>query len=211
MSTDEKKKIPDTLAKIFSFAFHPLLIPVYGLAIILSAPTLFGYLPFEVKKLLFFIVVINNVLLPLSILPLLFNRKIITSWTINDRKERIIPLILTTVLYATTSFIIFKFPIPLFLKSFLYSLGFLSLVVTLINLRWMVSLHSVGAGALISIVLILSFKMYTPLVWYLISVIIIGGLVLSSRLQLKNHNPQEVWLGFLTGFIGLAVFMIILQ
>ena len=211
MSTDEKKKIPDTLAKIFSFAFHPLLIPVYGLAIILSAPTLFGYLPFEVKKLLFFIVVINNVLLPLSILPLLFNRKIITSWTINDRKERIIPLILTTVLYATTSFIIFKFPIPLFLKSFLFSLGFLSLVVTLINLRWMVSLHSVGAGALISIVLILSFKMYTPLVWYLISVIIIGGLVLSSRLQLKNHNPQEVWLGFLTGFIGLAVFMIILQ
>lgn len=211
MSTDEKNKIPDTLAKIFSLTFHPLLIPVYGLVIILSAPTLFGYLPFEVKKLLFFIVVINNVLLPLSVLPLLFNRKIITSWTINDRKERIIPLILTTVLYATTSFIIFKFPIPLFLKSFLYSLGFLSLVVTLINLRWMVSLHSVGAGALLSIVLILSFKMYTPLVWYLISVIIIGGLVLSSRLQLDNHNPQEVWLGFLTGFLGLAVFMIILQ
>ena len=211
MSIDEKKKIPDILARIFSFTFHPLLIPAYGLAIILSAPTLFGYLPFELKKLLFFIVVINNVLLPLSVLPLLFNRKIITSWTINDRKERIIPLIITTVLYATTSFIIFKFPIPFFLKSFLYSLGFLSLVVTLINLKWMVSLHSVGAGALLSIVLILSFKMYTPLVWYLISVIIIDGLVLSSRLQLKTHNPQEVWLGFLTGFLGLAVFMILLQ
>jgi hypothetical protein len=211
MSTDEKKNFPDSLAKILSVIFHPLFMPVYGLAIILSAPTLLGYLPFDVKKILFLIVIVNNVLIPVALLPFFFNRKIISSWAISDRKERIIPLVIATILYATTSFIIFRFPIPFFLKSFIFALLFLSLVVTVINLWWKISLHSVGAGALVAIVIILSFKMYTPLVYYLISVIITGGFVLSSRLRLNFHNPQQVWFGFLTGFLGLAVFMMLLQ
>jgi hypothetical protein len=211
MNTNVKKNLPDSLARVFSVIFHPLIMPLYGLAIILSAPTLFGYLPFDVKKLLFFIVVINNVLLPLSLLPFFINRKIVTSWTISERKERIIPLILATVLYATTSYIIFKFPIPFFLKSFIFSLFFLSLIVTIVNFWWKISLHSVAAGALISIVLILSFKMYTPLIIYQISVIVAAGLVLSSRLRLNYHNPQQVWIGLLTGFMGLTISMILLQ
>jgi hypothetical protein len=208
MSTDETKYFLDKLAKIMSIIFHPLLMPVYGMAIIFSAPTLFGYLPFAVKKSLFLIVLINNVLLPMSLLPLFIRRNIISSWTIDNRRERVIPLVITTILYSATSFIIFRFPVPVFLKSFIFAASFLSLMVTVINFWWKISLHSVGAGALIAVVLILSFKMYTPLVWYLISVIIAGGLVLSSRLRLNFHNPQQVWFGFLTGFLGLILFMV---
>jgi hypothetical protein len=208
MDTIKIKNLQDTLAKIISVVFHPLLMPVYGLLIIFSAPTLFGYLPFDVKKLLFLIVLVNNVLLPLSLMPFFMHRKIISSWTITERAERKIPLILTTVLYATTSFIIFRFPIPFFVKSFIFSVAFLSLIVTLINFWWKISLHSVGTGALVAIVLILSLRMYTPLVDYLISAIIAGALVLSSRLSLNLHSPQQAWLGFLTGFVGMVVFMI---
>lgn len=207
INTDETKDFIDTLAKIISVIFHPLFMPVYGMVIIFSAPTMFGYLPFAVMKLLFLIVLINNVLLPLSLLPFFRYRNIISSWSVENRRERIIPLLITTFLYSATSFIIFGFPIPVFLKSFIFAASFLSLLVTVINFWWKISLHSVGAGALIAVVLILSFKMYTPLVWYLISVIIAGGLVLSSRLRLNFHNPQQVWFGFLTGFLGLTLFM----
>jgi hypothetical protein len=48
MSTDEKKDFLNSLAKILSIIFHPLLMLFYGLAIIFTAPTLFGYLPVEV-------------------------------------------------------------------------------------------------------------------------------------------------------------------
>jgi len=211
MSTDGKKDFLDSLAKILSVVFHPLLMLVYGLAIIFSAPTLFGYLPVEIKKLLFLIVLANNVFLPISLLPVFMQRNIISSWTISDRKERTIPLILTTLLYGATSFIIFRYQIPFFLKSYIFSAFFLSLIVTVINLWWKISLHSVGAGALMGIVLILSFRMHAPLVDYLILVIVIGGLVLSSRLRLNYHNPSQVWLGFLSGFLGLIGFMILFQ
>jgi len=195
MTTDETKDFPDTAAKIISVIFHPLFMPVYGMVIIFLAPTLFGYLPFAVMKLLFLIVLINNVLLPLSLLPFFRYRNIISSWSVENRRERIIPLLITTFLYSATSFIIFGFPIPVFLKSFIFAASFLSLLVTVINFWWKISLHSVGAGALIAVV------------WYLISVIIAGGLILSSRLRLNFHNPQQVWFGFLTGFLGLTLFM----
>ena len=211
MTTDEPKDVLEKTAKIISVVFHPLLMPVYGLAIIFSAPTLFGYLPFNVKRLLILIMLVNNVLLPLSLLPFFIHWNIISSWTIIERKERNIPLIMSTLLYCTTTFIIFRFPVPVFLKSFIFGASILSLIVTVINFWWKISLHSVGAGALISLVLILSMKMLTPLEWYLIPVVIITGLVLSSRLKLNLHSPAQVWIGLFTGFFGLYLFMMLFQ
>ena len=211
MTTDKLKDFPGILARIITVVFHPLLMPVYGMAIIFTAPTLLGYLPFNIKKLLLLIMLVNNVLLPLSLMPFFYNRNIITSWSMSDRKERNIPLIIITVLYCTTSYIILRFPIPLFLKAFVFSAAFLSLTVTFINFWWKISLHSVGAGAIIGLVLVLSLRMLTPLDWYLISAIIAGGLILSSRLQLNLHSPRQVWIGLSTGFFGLTLFMMLFQ
>lgn len=211
MTNNNSKDSFYTAAKIISIVFHPLLMPVYGMAIIFSAPTLFGYLPVNVKKLLILIMLINNVLLPISFLPFFIHRNIISSWTITERKERSIPLIIITILYCITSYLIFKFPIPVFLKSYVFAAAVISLIVTVINFWWKISLHSVGAGALVGLVFILSLKMLTPLEWYLISTVIIGGLVLSSRLKLNIHSPQQVWIGLFTGFFSLAFFIILFQ
>lgn len=207
MIADKQRNTPILLAKIISIIFHPLFIIVYGLAIIFSSPTLFGYLPFTVKKLLFFIVLINNVLLPFSLIPYFKYRNIISTWSIENRRERIIPLIITTLLYAASSYIIYRFPIPVFLKSYIFASFFISLAVTVINFWWKISIHSVGSGVLTALVIILSIKMYTPLLWHLILVIIISGLLLSSRLKLSFHNPSQVWIGYLTGFIGFTLYM----
>jgi hypothetical protein len=207
MITDKPKDLTETLAKIITIIFHPVLMPVYGMAIIFSAPTLLGYLPFNIKKLLLLIILVNNILLPVSLMVFFMQRNIISSWSISERKERNIPLIVITVLYGTTSFIVFNFPIPLFLKSFIFGTAFLSLIVTLVNFWWKISIHSVGAGALIGLVMALSLKMLTPLEWHLILTLIIAGLVLSSRLKLNHHSPLQVWAGLFTGFFGLIFFM----
>ena len=203
----EEPKLLNNLAKIISIVFHPLFMPLYGMAIIFSAPTLFGYLPFNVKKLLLLIMLVNNVLLPLSLLPFFFHRQIISSWNLSERKDRNYPLIFATLLYGTTSYIIYKFPIPVFLKSFIFATAILSLIVTLINFRWKISLHSVGAGALIAIILILSLKMLAPMEWYIIASVVAAGLTLSARLFLNQHSPQQVWAGLATGFFGLTFSM----
>ena len=207
MAAARTDNILNRLANIFSIVFHPLLMPLYGLGIIFSAPTVLGYLPFTVKKILFFIVLINNVLIPLTLMPYLRYRNIISSYSIEDKQERIIPLMIVSFLYCITSFIVFRFQLPFFIKSFTLASTLLVIVVAIINFWWKISVHSAAAGALTGIVVILSFKMYTPLTWYLISAILMSGLVLSSRLRLNSHNPLQVWIGFLTGFAVSGLFI----
>jgi hypothetical protein len=210
MNTGQESKIPDKLAKIISIVFHPVFMPLYGLGILFSAPTFLKYLPADARKILFLVMLINNVFIPLALVPLLRYRNIISSYHIDDRKERIIPLLTASILYCTTSFIIFRFQIPFFLKSFIFATSVVAIVVSMINFWWKISIHSAGAGALLATVFALSIKMHTPLTWYLVTVILASGLVLSARLRLNSHNPSQVWVGLLTGFMGISLFILLI-
>jgi hypothetical protein len=210
MEKSRSEVFSDKLARTFSDIFHPYMMPVYGLLIIFMAPTLYNYLPSTVKKLVIFIVFINNVLLPLTLIPFFVHNNLIRSWFMNERSDRIIPLIISTILYFVTTYIIFRFQVPHMLKYFFLAIACLSLTATLINFWWKVSLYSIGAGAILALVLVLSFKMYTPLLWYLIPSILVAGLILSARLQLDLHSPGQVWAGFLTGFLGFAAIVMLL-
>lgn len=210
MSNFNKKEITDYAAKIVSVVLHPILMPLYGLLVVFSAPTVLSYLPVEVKKLLFLVVLINNVLIPLALFPFFRFRNVISSYNIEEKSERTIPLLTASILYCTTSFIVFRFQIPFFLKSFIFATSVLSIVVSMINFWWKISIHAVGAGALAATVFILSFKMYTPLTWYLTAVILAGGLVLTSRLHLNSHNSSQVWVGYVTGFAGISLFILLI-
>lgn len=201
--------LSERLARIISMVFHPLLMPLYGLLIIFSAPTLFGYLPFVQKKFIIFILVTNNILLPFSVLPYLKWRKIITTWTVDKRSERVTPLALTTLFYFITVYVILKFTIPGLIKGFFLVTSLLSFTVTLINFWWKISIHSVGAGALTSMLLVLSFRLHASLTPFLIAIILVSGMVLSSRLRLQSHTPAEVWTGYLLGLAGMALFLIL--
>jgi hypothetical protein len=199
------------LDKIVSVLFHPLFIPLYGLIIILSDQSPFGHLPYHVKRLLYIIVIINNIVLPLSLLPLLMHLNYISNWTLPEKEERSVPLLITSILYATSSYLIMRFPIPGFLKIFLITVFFISLVVTIINLKWKISLHSVGMGSLIALIIILSFRMYSPLFWHLVLGFVFSGLVLSARLNLGLHTPRQVWYGFSTGYCIVTILLVFLQ
>jgi hypothetical protein len=209
MNIPRSADLPDKLARSFSVIFHPILMPVYGMAVIFSAPTLYSYIPYTVKKFMILIILVNNVMVPLSLMPFFIHSKLISSWSVRERKDRTILLVISTILYIVTTFIFFRFQIPFFLKSYILAIAFLSLLVTALNFRWKISIHSVASGALIALVLILSFKMHNPLLWYLVPSIIASGLVLSSRLQLNMHSPKQVWSGFLTGFAGLSCFIML--
>jgi hypothetical protein len=198
----------DIAANIISFVFHPLFMPLYGMLIIFSAPTLYGFLPDKFKKTLIFIILINNVLVPFSLMPYFRFRNIISSWIVNDRSERTIPLFTTTFFYLITVYLVIRYQIPVFIKAFILAAAVLSLSISIINFRMKISIHSAGAGAITILIMILSVKMHTSLIGLLIASVMISGLVLSSRLWLGSHTPREVWSGF---FLGIMVPALILS
>lgn len=211
MENEKSDNVQITAAKVISWIFHPLFIPLYGLLIIFAAPTLFWYLPFKVKKILFLVLMTNNVLIPLSLIPFLRYRKLIGSWSVEKRKERIIPLIAVLILYSITTFIMVGLPIPVFVKGFFISTSFLILIVLVITFWWKISLHSAGAGALLGIVVTLSLRMSASLTWFLIPAVLISGMVLASRLKLNMNNPGQVYIGFFAGLAEMSLFLILFQ
>jgi hypothetical protein len=209
MTGENAADIQDTLSRIVTLMFHPLLMPLYALCIIFFAPTLMFYLPGKVKKILFLVVLINNVAFPLAMLPFLKFRSLISSWTMDERSERTLPLLFMSILYSITSILMFRFQIPVLLKSFAFATSILSLTLTVLNFWYKISLHAAGAGALTAVVLILTVKMHTSLTWYLIAVLILSGFILSGRLRLNIHNPVQVWTGYFTGLSVLTASMLL--
>ena len=207
MTKSNKIKFADKAAKIISILFHPLFIPLYGMIIILSAPTLFGYLPASVKRILLTIVGINNLIIPMLFLPYFKYRGIIKSWQMESKEERVLPLVITNLFYLVSLYIFWKFHLPFFIKSFVLAAAVVSTLVTIINFWWKISVHSVGAGSMVALVIILSLSMHSPLILLLLGTILIAGLVLSARLWLNSHNQYEIWAGFFLGlfFTGMTL------
>jgi len=210
MKSERVNQYLTLLAKVVSLIFHPLLMPLYGLLVIFYAPTILAYLPSAVKKILFLIILINNVFVPLSLMPYFRYRNIITSWAIKERKERILPLIVTSVLYSVTAYVIYRFKIPGFIKSYILVSAFLVIAVTILNFWWKVSIHSAGAGAVTALIAILSVLMQADLTGLLVIAILITGIVMSARLYLNSHKPAEVWTGLLLGMAGSGLTLLIL-
>ena len=202
MTTGKTLSIDDRLAQIISGVFHPLLMPFYGLLIIFNAPALYGYLPLQVKRIMFFIILVENILIPVMLITYLKFRNIITTWTMDSRKERIMPLIMTSFFYVFTVYLTYRFHIPFFIKSFIICLAVLAVALTIISFWYKISIHATAAGALTALVLVLSLRMQAPLAWLMIIVILASGLVMSSRLWLGSHTAGEVWSGFLLGIFG---------
>lgn len=210
-NTNRKRNLPEAVARTASIVFHPLFMPLFGLMVIFTAPTLFWYIPLKAKEILFFIFIVNNVLIPISLMPFFRYRNLVTSWYIESRSERAVPLFTVSLLYAVTTFILYRLQIPVFFKVYAFSLTMLSLGLLFINRKWKISLHSAGAGALIAVVLVLSLRMSASLPFYLAGAVLIAGLILSSRLRLNKHSTYEVYAGFFAGLVIPVVLMLIFQ
>ncbi len=82
--------------------------------------------------------------------------------------------------------------------------GFFSLFIAyMVNVAQIkISLHAIGMGALISLAVFsitVSIKAIAPV---LMLVIFIAGLVGTARLVLQEHQPNELLMGYMLGFIG---------
>ena len=99
--------------------------------------------------------------------------------------------------------------IPHFMSSIIVAALAIQVVCAFVNLFWKISTHTAAiggvAGALIAFSGIFS---YNP-VWWLCIIIIVAGLLGTSRMILRQHSLSQVVAGFLLGFV--LSFIVILR
>ena len=90
--------------------------------------------------------------------------------------------------------------------SFLFGGLILMLLSLIISLKWKISLHSVGISGMTAGFLAFTTSMgpiqnFTYLIAINGLLLIIMGIVASTRLVLKAHKPLEVYAGLILGFV----------
>lgn len=199
------------LAYAISVVFHPLLLSTYLVLLLgyLFPPMLM--LP-KAKLPIFAAVVFSlTFLLPVLNLCIFKQFKIISSLSLSERRERIVPFFFIAIIYVLVAAMFF-FRINLSINFSKISIITASLVVatSLLTFIYKVSVHSLSIWGAVGILLPLCKPAGQGLVYATIALIFLSGVVMSSRLQLNEHTPRQVLVGSVLGFtIGFAGMLIL--
>ena len=193
--------ISEKIAKIISFTFNPLIIPTLGILMIFFSGTYLSYIPLEGKKLIFTVIFSGTFLIPISFLPLLLYLKVIDTIEVNNPSQRLLPLIITGIIYCCTYYLVRRMPLMV-INIFILGSIICLVLNTIIITKWKISSHLIAAGGLVGLALGLIFRLNADMPVLLITTILIAGLVGFARLRLNAHTPAQVYSGF---FLGLFI------
>jgi hypothetical protein len=205
--------LENRLATIFTYLFHPLLIPTYGVCLLYN---LFGRFYFISDNRIFFlllgIIFVSTCLLPVITTFLLFRTGFVTSLALNDRKERLLPYVLTTLYYLFAFYLTRNFPVPSgmgkAIRGFMIGATSALVITGCINLIWKISAHAVALGGLSGALLVLCLKLAYPPVDEFSLCILVTGVVAWARLKLAAHSQSQVYTGFGLGLFCMVFLMI---
>lgn len=204
-------------AKILSWLFLPLLIPIYALAIVMFTPSLernllqpnsLYMLGWEQKLAVIYLFALFSFLAPAIVIAFMRLQGFLTSVTMENRKERLLPAIATLLSGSVLIYTIYsKISPEMFGFTFLAALSWGSLITaalcTLITLRFKISLHAAGMGILCGFLVSYFASMYFFHLTFIVVAFLVSGIVMSARAYLKLHSQMELFLGFAIGFLTL--------
>lgn len=199
------------ISKAISLLFHPLLFPTLGTVLLLVVnPNLFGYLGQKVHIVWLFIVFALTFLFPLIWIFMMKRLEMIDSFELENANDRIIPFIATATFYlwATWMFkpsVTMKIPPNILLFYMMLGACLGIFIGFFINIFSKVSLHAIGAGSLIGLLLALMNYSTYDLRPALIALILLAGLIGTARLLLNAHTPRQIFIGYFIGFTGQFV------
>jgi hypothetical protein len=197
-------------AKLVSYFFHPIFMPVL-LSVVLwkLMPAAFAGIPSQKLWLGLISLASTTVFFPLVTVALLRGLGFIKSIQMRISKDRVIPLIATMIFYFWAQQV-FGHPFkidqrelywPLIIRILLLGSFWGVILLFLESIFFKVSMHTTAAGGAIGIMIVLLFLSPINMLTALICTILIGGVVGTARLILKEHTTPEIWMGYITGLV----------
>ena len=199
-----KEKNIILISRVVRMMFTPFYLPLVGLA----ALFFFSYLntfPLYYILMVMGIVWLFTVLLPTRLIHLYRRYHGWTPIQLGVRERRMVPYVISILCYFICFYILSLRHTPHTITSILIAALAVQMLCAMTNVWWKVSTHSAAiggvAGGLLSFSLIFNFN---P-VWWLCLVILLGGMVGTSRMILRQHTLPQVVVGFFMGLLCSAV------
>ena len=142
----------EKLAKIFSVIFQPLLIPSITLFLLFNLNNYIALIiPTSARQMILGMVFIVTFVFPVLMMFILYKRKVIRSFNMSTREERILPLFITGIFYFMAYHIIKQLQIDEIYQRVFLGSAFLVLIALVISFIWKISIHMIGMGGILGV------------------------------------------------------------
>ena len=194
-------------AKLISYVFHPLFIPTY----------IFIYLqrqfPYEFEgitdwqlKMKIFSVFWMTAFFPAFSVFLLWRLKFSDSIFLRTQKERIIPYFISMFFYWWMYYLSRTFTDqPVVLKFFYFGIFTATVIGVFINNYIKISLHGIAMGGAMAAIILFAFVYHSTTGYAISSVVLLTGVVCTSRFLVSDHTALEVYSGVLLGAVSQLI------
>jgi hypothetical protein len=199
------------IAKVVSYIFHPLFIPVYiSWFLVRIQPYLFASFSEWDKIIVMLRFFVMYAMFPLVTILLAKGLGFIQSIYLRTQRERIIPYMACGVYYFWMWYVLrnqSEFPSSMVDLSFAIFLA--SSAGLMANIYMKVSMHALSLGVMSTFMAGIAFNQDMNFGIYLSAAIFITGLVCTARLIVSDHTQKEIYVGLLVGILCQVVsFMI---
>lgn len=191
-------------ANIVSVIFHPLLMCSYGSIIFLFflKGSIYDFMtPLKLKWVISAMIFSFTFLLPVINIFILYKLKRISSFTLEDQRERTFPYILTSCFYFGLFYLFLDLNIWPSIKVLIFGGGLSVFLTAIANLRFKISAHAVGIGGLIGALMMISFVLKYNAIPEIAVLFLMAGIISGSRLFLESHTPAQIYSGFALGLL----------
>lgn len=190
------------IARLLSALFSPLLMGTYGILLAMWLSYL-CYSPFKAKAIVVAVTFTATCIIPIIAIFLLDKAGVVKDPSLNDRRDRTAPYLLTTMCYIGVGIYYHFVNAPIWLSLFMFGGAVALLILTMVNRAWKISGHATGMGGIVALLFFLMCSGYSPgdIQWEFILGIALAGMVCTSRLILQRHTLMQVGAGFLNGFV----------
>lgn len=193
------------VAQFISVLFHPLFIPIYATYyIIFINPLFFTGINDHTKYWLLIRISINMVVFPALMVLLLKGVGFISSVFLRTQKDRIIPYIGAGTFYFWMYLVFRNQPeVPLILTSFVFAIFLSSYSALIANIYFKVSMHAIGMGGVLGLLLIILFREHSALAipGPLMIALLMTGVVCTSRMIVSDHTQKDIYFGLFLGIL----------
>lgn len=188
------------LARVISALFTPFTIPFVAFLILF----IFSYLrimPLGYKLTVLGLVYVSTIMLPTIGIYLFQRLNKLSPAEMSERKRRYVPFLLTIASYVGCFAMMRRLHIPWYMTGIILAALLMMIISVVANRWWKLSEHTEGTGAVVGGLIAFSALFgYNP-VWWLCAIILVAGIVGTSRIILEHHTVGEVLGGFAVGWL----------
>lgn len=199
----------NSVSRVLSLLFHPVLMPLAGICLLLFGTNSMEVYPLVVKQFIVYTVTIGGVVLPFLFIPFYRWMGVIESVYMHHNRERVLPMFITAGFYYFTlqalQWMFNSNPglsdsiVAQSTAHFLLATTVTAFAAGLISYWWKISIHMVAMGGILGLLGALIARYGFDRLILLLITLLVSGLVGASRLEQKSHTPAQLYIGYALG------------